>query len=345
MNLKSLLTICLVFPVLGQVVAQTIEVTSTGVGIGTSAPSTTLQVVGPITAGASGGSTQGVDYLYGYYGSGKLSTLGSQYSSGASFLGYAVKAKPGAIGYLSSTDVAVGRAAFEANMGFLAFWTGGSQTSTDGGTVSMSERMRIDSSGYVGIGTTTPGTYWSKLEVVDNANGNVRISVGTTATSGNSGFQFVNGTAWAGGIYRMLATNDVAMWTASDGSNPRFLIQNSSGNVGIGTTSPGYKLEVAGSVRATSFIANSNTYADFVFKPDYKLRSLSEVESSIKTQGHLPDIPSEAEAKARGIDLAQMQVKLLQKVEELTLYLVAHDKELKQLRAENAEMRRELSQR
>jgi len=116
----------------------------------------------------------------------------------------------------------------------------------------------------------------------------------------------------------------------------------SSGNVGIGTTSPGYKLEVAGSVRATSFVANANTYADFVFKPDYKLRSLSEVEASIKANGHLPDIPSEAEAKARGIDLAEMQVKLLQKVEELTLYLVEHDKELKFLRAENASLRQHL---
>ena len=59
---------------------------------------------------------------------------------------------------------------------------------------------------------------------------------------------------------------------------------DSSGNVGIGTTSPGYKLEVSGSVRATSFVANSYTYADFVFKPGYKLASLSEVDS--------PDAPS-----------------------------------------------------
>ena len=98
------------------------------------------------------------------------------------------------------------------------------------------------------------------------------------------------------------------------------------GNVGIGTTSPGYMLDVAGQVHASAFVAPSQTYADFVFKPGYKLEPLSDIETAIKKDGHLPGIPSEAEAKANGIDLASMQVKLLQKIEELTLHQIEQQK-------------------
>lgn len=113
--------------------------------------------------------------------------------------------------------------------------------------------------------------------------------------------------------------------------------------MGIGTTSPSHKLTVVGSVRATSFVGDVNSYADFVFKPGYRLASLAEVEASIKANGHLPNIPSEAEVKRDGLDVVGMQVKLLQKVEEMTLYLVAHEKALQRLRAENEKLLRKIS--
>jgi hypothetical protein len=69
----------------------------------------------------------------------------------------------------------------------------------------------------------------------------------------------------------------------------------------------------------------SGGYAHFVFKSDYRLPALSEVEAHIKARGHLSGIPSEAEARAEGIDLAAMQVTLLQKIEELTLHQIAQD--------------------
>ncbi len=118
---------------------------------------------------------------------------------------------------------------------------------------------------------------------------------------------------------------------------------SSAGNVGIGTTTPSYKLTVSGSVRATSFIADVNTYADFVFRPGYRLAPLAEIEAHIAERGHLPGIPSEAEARERGVDVVDMQIRLLQKIEEITLHQIAQQKELAALKAENAALREALS--
>ena len=71
--------------------------------------------------------------------------------------------------------------------------------------------------------------------------------------------------------------------------------------------------------------ANGNT-ADFVFEEEYNLRELSEVENFIKTNKHLPDIPSATEMEEQGVNLAEMNKLLLQKVEELTLYSIGLEK-------------------
>jgi hypothetical protein len=135
--------------------------------------------------------------------------------------------------------------------------------------------------------------------------------------------------------------NDWVLATGTGGGTIALRVDG-SGNVGVGVSNPSYKMEVDGSVRATSFISNSTTYADFVFKPDYKLRSLADVAAAIQRDGHLPDIPGEAEVKAHGVDLARQQAKLLQKVEELTLYAIEHEKGMARLQQENAELRRRL---
>lgn len=70
-----------------------------------------------------------------------------------------------------------------------------------------------------------------------------------------------------------------------------------------------------------------DTGADFVFKPDYNLMPLSEVESFVKENQHLPNIPSEKEMKEYGLNVNDMQIKLLQKIEELTLYVIELKKE------------------
>ena len=101
---------------------------------------------------------------------------------------------------------------------------------------------------------------------------------------------------------------------------------NSRGNVGIGTDNPQNKLDVNGTIRATEVKVEAD-WADFVFDKDYKLPTLQEVEDHINEHKHLPDIPSEAEVKENGVSLGEMQAKLLQKIEELTLYVIELKKE------------------
>lgn len=104
-----------------------------------------------------------------------------------------------------------------------------------------------------------------------------------------------------------------------------------SGYVGIGTLSPAHELDVNGTIRAKEILVESD-WADFVFQKDYQLPTLSDVENSIKEKGHLPGVPSESEIKENGMKVGETNVLLLQKVEELTLYLIQQKKEIEALK-------------
>lgn len=99
-------------------------------------------------------------------------------------------------------------------------------------------------------------------------------------------------------------------------------------NVGIGTTdTKGYKLAVNGAGIFTKVkVKEFGTWPDFVFEPAYQLPTLQEVEQYVNTNKHLPDMPSAATIAQEGLDLGEMNRKLLQKVEELTLYLIEGNK-------------------
>ena len=115
----------------------------------------------------------------------------------------------------------------------------------------------------------------------------------------------------------------------ADNSFERMRI-TASGQVGIGTSTPdpNFKLSVNGSIRSKEVKVDAN-WSDFVFYDNYKLRTLEEVEQHINEKGHLPEIPSEAEVTKNGINVGEMNAKLLQKIEELTLYLIEQHKENK----------------
>ncbi|MBC34554.1 MAG: hypothetical protein CL663_00715 [Bacteroidetes bacterium] len=109
-----------------------------------------------------------------------------------------------------------------------------------------------------------------------------------------------------------------------------------NGDIGIGTTDTfGYKLAVNGTIGAKEIVVETTSaWPDYVFASDYELRSLDEVENYIEENQHLPDVPSAAEVEESGISLGEMNATLLQKVEELTLYIIQQQKELDALKKE-----------
>jgi hypothetical protein len=101
-------------------------------------------------------------------------------------------------------------------------------------------------------------------------------------------------------------------------------------------------LDVKGKVHATTYTAVTPPWSDFVFEDSYNLRSLESVESYIKEHKHLPDVPGETELNETGLNLPEMDATLLQKIEELTLYVIEQNKLLKAQQQEIAAQQQQL---
>ena len=110
-------------------------------------------------------------------------------------------------------------------------------------------------------------------------------------------------------------------------------------NVGIGTTNPTQKLSVNGTIQAKEIVVNTG-WSDFVFDNNYKLRPLTEVEQFVKTNKHLPEIPSQKEVEKNGVQLGDISSKLLMKIEELTLYMIEMKEEIQTLQKENTALKK-----
>jgi hypothetical protein len=104
-----------------------------------------------------------------------------------------------------------------------------------------------------------------------------------------------------------------------------------AGNVAIGTSvQDEYVLAANGTIRAKEIKVETN-WADFVFEDDYQLMKLSDLKQFIQENGHLPEIPTEKEVEENGVSLGEMNSKLLQKIEEQTLYILQLQKQLEEL--------------
>ncbi len=117
-----------------------------------------------------------------------------------------------------------------------------------------------------------------------------------------------------------------------------------NGNVGIGTTNPTSKLTVAGTIASREVKVTVDAGADFVFENDYNLPSLDSVANFIKENKHLPEIASAEQMKIDGINLSEMNIKLLQKIEEMTLYMIEMKRENLEIKKENESIKESVIQ-
>jgi hypothetical protein len=119
------------------------------------------------------------------------------------------------------------------------------------------------------------------------------------------------------------------------------MLNAAGGNVYIGTFSGSEKLNVCGGIKATEIRVESG-WCDYVFASDYKLRPIQEVADFIKSNQHLPNIPPAIEVETDGLALGDMSRRMMEKIEELTLYLIQQDEQIQMLRAQNQTMQLEI---
>ncbi len=229
-------------------------------------------------------------------------------------------------------------------------------------------QMVLTDDGYLGIGTTSPYTKFhvyngksgvnphsfADVVIEDDDHGMITIN---TPNNMRGYFGFADSDdQYVGGMQYNHASDNL-IFRVNNHTNDMMI--DSNGYVGIGT-SPKAKLDVAGNIKAQeievtlasmedlqlngTLAANNITVkangqtADFVFEEDYNLKDLTEVEDFIKTNKHLPEIPSATEMEEKGVNLAEMNKLLLQKIEELTLYSIQQNSELKNLMHENKQL-------
>ncbi len=213
-------------------------------------------------------------------------------------------------------------------------------TATSPAGAGWSEKVRIMSNGKVGIGTTTPGAV---LEVNATA-----PTMGLSTPGYTDFFSLFGGSAtnqnpffaWKRGPLRFGTATSVA----GAGWSEKVRIM-SNGNVGIGTTNPGtYDLAVEGKIGCRELVVTTAAWADFVFEKGYRLPSLSEVEKHIQQNGHLPGIPNATQVKENGVSVGEVSARLLQKIEELTLYVIDINKENQSLKAQLANLEAQMKE-
>ena len=121
---------------------------------------------------------------------------------------------------------------------------------------------------------------------------------------------------------------------ARSNSNMNALVVKGNGRVGIGTDDPQEKLSVNGTIltKGIKVRTNSSYWPDYVFDKNYNLMDIHELEEYIKQNSHLPNIPSAKEIEKNNLDLVKMNKLLLQKVEELTLYIIKLQKQIEDLK-------------
>ncbi|WP_408043306.1 hypothetical protein [Tenacibaculum litopenaei] len=212
-------------------------------------------------------------------------------------------------------------------------------------------KFYINSNGSVGVGTTTPN---AKFEVFQDTNRTVLLNPENQLdVNGKSSLtikEFVpsiefsdatpsssSAVAFANNGKFFIGKKSGQKMTESE----VFAVDLNTGNIGVGTVdTSGFKLGVNGKVAALEVkVAAKSNWPDYVFQPTYDLPSLTEVEEHIRQKGHLANIPSAEIVAKEGFYLADMDARLLEKIEQLTLYTIQQQKEIETLRAQQKKIK------
>lgn len=153
--------------------------------------------------------------------------------------------------------------------------------------------------------------------------------LGFNAESNGTSFNFKSNNGKNGGVIAYGTSNGdfVVSCTSSTGSSSRNITSTDISNNATLRVTPN-------TVYAKEIQVQTSVWADYVFDDDYNLRSLDDVEKFITENNHLPEVPSEADVMANGINVAEMNAVMLKKVEELTLYMIELKNENKAIKAE-----------
>ncbi|WP_459212315.1 hypothetical protein [Aquimarina rhabdastrellae] len=191
--------------------------------------------------------------------------------------------------------------------------------------------LTVNRTGFVGIGTENPITrlhIYGKNPTTNNEYNTFFDSNSLNFSTPSNGDSFINKKDHGAIRFRF---------------GPDYTTRVTINNIGIGigvNNTQGYKLAVAGKAVVEEIkVALQSNWPDYVFNKDYKLSTLKEVENHIKLNGHLKGIPKAKEVEKNGIYLGQMDAKLLQKIEELTLYTIQQQKEIDKIKTENLQLK------
>lgn len=197
------------------------------------------------------------------------------------------------------------------------------------------------SSGKIGIG----GNAIPAAQVHINnsaANDTLRITNSTTGSTKTDGLAI----ATTGNVVSITNMENANMTFGTNNLTRMTLLSGGALQIGTTTTPAGYKLYVETGILTEKIkvaLKASANWADYVFADDYKLQPLHEVETYIREHKHLPGVPSADEVVENGLDLAKMDAKLLEKIEELTLHMIQLEKEVNTLKQKNNELSKQLN--